>query len=123
MHALVARSHTRTVLSSLPEASSSRPSAAVPNATEFTHLAVAGERPAMRGPGNRIPDPYRLVPAAGGEQQPPVGGGAERHRLDAALVWPVSGPPTAPAPVTIGSQNRTVASHAGGGEQQPPRPR
>ena len=69
----VAASHSRTVLSALPEASR------VPsglNATLYTVLGVAGQRLADGLAGGRVPQPHRVVGAAGGE---PGAVGAERH--------------------------------------------
>jgi hypothetical protein len=69
VRAFLAGSHTRTVLSSLPEASSRRPSGAPPNATVFTGAGVAGEQLADGHASKRMPEPHRPVVAAGGHRR------------------------------------------------------
>ena len=69
----VSASHSRTVLSSLPEAMRF-PSGL--NATLDTASGVAGQRCADRLAGVGVPQPHRLVVAAGGDAVPV---GAERH--------------------------------------------
>ena len=72
----VARSHTRTVRSPLPEMTTGRPSSSA-TATAFTDAGVAGERVADRGAGGQVPHPHRPVAAAGDDHGPPV---QLRHR-------------------------------------------
>ncbi len=69
----VSASHTRTVLSALPE-TMRWPSGL--NATLDTALGVAGQRLADRLAGVGVPQPHRLVGTAGDD---PVAVGAERH--------------------------------------------
>ena len=71
----VAGSHSRTVLSAPPLASS-RPSGL--NATAADPAGVAGQGAPVLA-GGRVPQPHRLVAAAAG-QQPPVR--AERHAVN-----------------------------------------
>ena len=74
----VAGSHSRTVPSSPPEAS--RPlSGSAPNATAESPSPCGPSAVARRGAGGRVPQPHRAVLAAGGQQGPAVGAGAECH--------------------------------------------
>src|SRR5712691_8061462 len=66
------------------EAKSLRPAAAAARPARSTTPPrtpqIDRERPPNGAAGGRVPHPHRPVGAAGGQQQPPVGGGAERHR-------------------------------------------
>ena len=104
----VAASHSRTVLSSLPEA---RRVPSGLNATLHTASGVAGQRLADGLAGGRVPQPHRLVGAAGGEARAV---GAERHARTPRPVWPVSGWPIGLAGGRVPQPHRAVA--AAGGE-------
>ena len=98
----VAASHTRTVLSALPE------TIRVPsglNATLHTPSGVPGQRLADGLAGGRVPHPHRVVGTAGDD---PRAVGAERHARTPRPVCPVSGWPTG-RPVAA-SHTRTVLS-------------
>ena len=96
----VAGSHSRTVPSSLAEASRR----AVRAERHRVHRAVVAGEEWPAGAGGRIPQPHRPVLAGGGEL-PPVR--AERHREAPGSSWPVR--VACPAPVA-GSHSRTVPS-------------
>ena len=85
----VASSHSRTVLL-LPEASSSRPSGAVPNATETTTpIGVAGKRLAEWGAGDRVPQ--RTVPSSPPEASSSRPSGPAPNATEATgPPWPVT---------------------------------
>ena len=100
----VARSHTRTVPSSLPEIDH-RAAIQLGGRHREHRAGVAGERVADRGAGGQVPHPHRAVVAAGDR---PPGGRPARPTATACTepVWPVNGSPTG-APVAR-SHTRTV---------------
>ena len=102
----VARSHTRTVRSSLPEMTTGRPSSSA-DRHRVHRAAVAGERVADRGAGGQVPHPHRPVVAAGDDHR--AGRPAPRPPpRRTAPSWPVNGSPTG-VPVAR-SHTRTVPS-------------
>ena len=74
------------------------------NATPVHRAGVAGQRGADGWPVSGVPQPHRLVAAAGGERCP----SGLNATLYTAPVWPVSGSPTG-WPVAA-SHSRTVLS-------------
>jgi len=101
-------SHTRTVASPPPEASSSCPRGPLPSATEDTRPVWPLSDCSPDGEaGDRVPHPHRPVGAAGGQQQLPAGGGAERHRGQLPGVADERLPRGRPV---TGSHTRTVPS-------------
>ena len=67
----VARSHTRTVRSPLPEMTTGRPSSSA-DRHRVHRAGVAGERVADRGAGGQVPHPHRPVVAAGDDHRAAV---------------------------------------------------